>query len=46
MATNVLYYEYRKEEKYERDRKDRREDQEYLVQQPNQWSRAFKGNRG
>lgn len=28
--------------KYERDRKDRRKDQKYSVQQSNQWSRAFK----
>lgn len=31
IATNMLYYRYRKEEKDERDRKDRRKDQRYFV---------------
>ena len=34
----MLYYVYRKEEKYERDRKDRRKNQRYFVQQSDQWS--------
>lgn len=34
----MLYYVYRKEEKHERDRKDRRKDQKYSVQQSDQWS--------